>query len=214
MKSHGIALSVRRVSSSVLRAAGLAVVASSALCTPALAAPDELMQCKTLGVKMDRIDPNRATFKLLCEPGSGIFTIPFGVNSPLTNGFGAAFYVRDLVSNLEAARSLPSANWKGMGNPPGIDGYRYSEHGNSLGCRSVRLDTEKLKLKCAIPVPLGILPAEGELGFILHFHTAGAPGTELDLCAQVGGEELRNDEVALKRRDAPAPAECIEPVAP
>jgi len=194
-----------------LLATAFTLVMSPALATRALAVPDVLMPCKTLSVKMDKLDPNAATFKLLCKPESGIFSIPFGLNSPLTNGFGATIYVRDLVSSLEAGRSLPSSNWRGLGEPPGIDGYRYNEHGNFLGCRSLRLDTGRLKLKCGISVPLGILPADGELGFLLHFHTAGAPGTELELCAQVGGEEIRNDEVILKRKDAPAPTECVSP---
>jgi len=164
------------------------------------------MPCKALSVKVDKQDPTRAAFSLSCAPTSFVFQIPFGPNSPLENGFGASLYAEDLVSNvvLVPPSGLSPSHWKALGDPPGIKGYRYHD---AATCKSIKLDAKGLKMKCTVLLFGGTLPAMGDVAIRLLF----PGGDPVDYCAQIGGEETRNDERMLKRKDSLAPVACLVP---
>ena len=187
--------------------AGVLLVFASA--TGASALSDVLMPCKTLNMRIDKHDANAVLFKLVCIPTSGTMPLPNVGNSPLENDLGASLWVRDLVSLRETAVLLPSPYWVGLGEPAGSQGYRFHDKSN-IGCKSIRLEPERLKLNCKMVVASGLLPAAGDVGVLLHFYPE-LGGEKLDFCAQPGGTETRNDESVLKRWDAPAPAACLTP---
>jgi hypothetical protein len=183
----------------------LAVVAAALVQRAALAS-DQLIPCKTLSVKLEPNDPTRATVKFTCKAAGSTFALPDPQHAPTTNGFGASLVARDLGSNLYVIPGvlLPGAGWSAAGNPPGAKGYRYHSK-DTLGCRVVVVTPKQVKARCSTPVTAGTLPAEGDIAISLVFQ----PSPLDRYCAQFGGTVLRNDERALRRKDALAPADCL-----
>jgi len=186
----------------------LAVVAP-ALVEPTALASDRFIPCKTLSVKLDPADPTRAAVKFNCRATGSAFTLPDAQHAPTTNGFGGSLVARDLVSNLYIIPGvvLPGAGWSASGNPPGTKGYRYHSK-DALGCRSVVVTPKQVKAKCSTPVTAGTLPAMGDVAISLAF-LSPAPSPADRYCAQFGGTVLRNDDRALRRKNALAPADCL-----
>jgi hypothetical protein len=190
----------------------LAVVAPALVQRTALAS-DQLIPCKTLSVKPHPADATHATVKLPCKATGALFALPDPQNAPTTNGLGAGLVARDLGSNLYILPGipLPSAGWSGSGSPPGAKGYRYHSK-DKVGCRSVVVTPKQVKAKCFTFVTAGTLPVVGDVGISLGFLSPVALPAD-HYCAQFGGTVLRNDERALRRKDALAPADCL-PLSP
>src|SRR5262245_39697397 len=187
----------------------LAVVAPALVQRTALAS-DQLIPCKTLSVKLHPADPTLAAVKFTCRANGAAFALPDSQHAPTTNGLGASLLARDLGSGLYVVPGvvLPTAGWTGSGTPPGAKGYRY--HSNDGGCRSVVVTAKQVKAKCSAPVTAGTLPAEGDIAISLSFLSPVALPADR-YCAQFGGTVLRNDDRTLRRKDAPAPADCLSP---
>ena len=60
-----------------------------------------------------------------------------------------------------------------------------------------------VKAKCKTILGGGVLPVAGDVGILL-----GIAGSGTTYCAQFRGTESRNDERAVVRKNAPAPAAC------
>jgi hypothetical protein len=187
----------------------LLVVVAPALVQRAALGSDQLIPCKTLSVKLNPNDPTRAAVKFTCKAAGSALALPDPQHAPTTNGFGASLLARDLVSNLYVVPGLvlPSAGWSASGNPPGAKGYRYHSK-DTVGCRSVVVTPKQVKAKCSTSVTAGTLPAVGDVAISLTFQSP-VPSPADRYCAQFGGTVLRNDDRALRRKDAPAPADCL-----
>ena len=185
------------------------VLALSALTSRlALAAPDVLVPCKKLLVKVDKIDPMSGTVKFVCKAPKGVsFALPQFTSSPVDGSFGTGLQIRDLGSNLYiAAWVLTQGGWSGMGNPAGSKGFRYRNHSAGAPCRVVVVTTKRITGNCRANIGPGTLPVVGDVAIRLHF--AGDAADSRDYCAQLGGTGVRNDAAALLRKDSPAPAIC------
>jgi hypothetical protein len=183
----------------------VAVLALLALTTrPALAAPDELIPCKLLSVKVGNTD----TVKFRCKaPKAGAFALPQGTSDP-TYAYGGGLLIRDLGSNLFIipGNSLTPGYWTGLGNPAGSGGFRYKNTAYDAPCRVVTVTTKRISGTCRASFGPSSLPAVGDVGLTLTF--VGNPTDQKRYCAQFGGTPVRNDVAALLRKNAPAPGSC------
>jgi hypothetical protein len=176
-----------------------AAAALVALCAaPALAA-DQLVTGKIIIVK-----PNTLA-KVISK---GTFTLPTGGDVPTTAG--GSLLIRDLGDPMNAnTYSLPSGNWKGLGNPAGDKGYKYKGAGTPTDpCTVVLIKTNIVKAVCkgtgvTIDTPVAAPPAE------VAVNLSSGPGTSY--CAEFGGTEVKNTATIFKRKDAPAPSACSSP---
>ena len=169
----------------------LAAAAFVAFCgAPALAA-DQLVPGKTMIVKPSTLA------KVIAK---GTFILPTGADIPTTSG-GDPMNVNTY--------SLPSAKWKGLGNPPGDKGYKYKGDGTlSDPCKVVLIKTNIVKAVCkgagvTLATPFTAPPAE------VAVNLSSGPGTSY--CAEFGGTEVKNTATIFKRKDAPAPSACSSP---
>ena len=175
---------------------GAALVAMFA--TPALAA-DQLVPGKIMIVKPGTLA------KVLAK---GTFVLPAGADDPTTAG--GSLLIRDLGDPMNAnTYSLPSGNWKGLGNPAGDKGYKYKGAGTPTDpCKVVLIKTNIVKAVCkgtgvTIDTPVAAPPAE------VAVNLSSGPGTSY--CAEFGGTEVRNTVNVFKRKGAPAPSACSSP---
>ena len=151
---------------------------------PAVAA--ELIPGKIMVIKPGKIAKfvSKGTFMLPAEsPTAGGATLHIFDTVP--GGAGTATY------------NLPAASWKGLGNPPGVKGFKYK----GSGCKVVLIKPTVIKAVCKESVPF-VTPFLGPAGITLTAGTASA------YCAEFGGTEKKNDAKLTKRKDAPPPPQC------
>jgi hypothetical protein len=100
--------------------------------------------------------------------------------------------------------NLPAGSrWRGLGRPPGSNGYRYRGDGNAADpCRVVVIKERLVKASCRGPSVRLRPPFAGGVGIVLSLGTADR------YCAQFGGDTVRNDATITKRKNAPAPEAC------
>jgi cysteine-rich repeat protein len=112
--------------------------------------------------------------------------------------------VIDTAGGGSLSDSLSAGSWSGIGNPPGIKGYKYSNAG-APGGGPVKLIILKGTVIKILAKDDGTLdgPIDGNVGIILS--TGTAPDR---YCAQFGGTDIKNDPGLVKRKDAPAPGGC------
>ena len=176
---------------------GAALVAMFA--TPALAA-DQLIPGKIMIVKPGTLA------KVLAK---GTFVLPAGADDPTVAG--GSLLIRDLGDPMNAVTySLPSANWKGLGNPAGSKGFKYKGTGSLTDpCKVVLIKTKIVKAVCkgagvTLSTPVSAQPA------VVAVNLSSGPGTSY--CAEFGGTEIKNTTSLMKRKDATTPpSACSSP---
>ena len=107
------------------------------------------------------------------------------------------------------AHHLDKTGWKGLGNPAGSKGYKYTGSGASPPdsvCTSVQIKATKVKVNCRGSGVTLTTPFSGDDGVIVGIPAATAAA--LRYCADLGGVTKKNDTTALKRKNAPAPGTC------
>jgi hypothetical protein len=184
------------------RAGALLVAGASLLAAGAARAgsePDALIAVKVAIVKPGKLAKvvARGSFALPADPnndptvGGGSLTI-FDVTTP---GAGSNMY------------NLPSSGWKGLGNPAGSKGFKYKGTGAAADpCRVVLVKPAVIKAVCKGPGVTLAPPFAGPEAFVLSL---GASSKRY--CGLLGGDETRNTDKILKRKNADAPGSCLNP---
>ena len=187
----------------------------------ALAAAIAVLLYATSAAAVDHTVPGRITVvkpgkiaKFVAKPGP--FTLPAAGGNEDPQLHGAELQLID-TSDGGAGHviyKLPAAGWRGLGNPTGSRGYKY--RGSLTGdpnCQIVFISDKIIKGVCkGVGVTLNT-PFFGDEAIILGIPAGTAAGvpagtSAVRYCAQFGGTTSRNDARGLKRKNAPAPAQC------
>ena len=142
------------------------------------------------------------TGKLAKLVATGSFTLP---DDP-TSG-GASLRIKDMGgASPTNTYNLAAAKWKGLGNPAGSKGYKYKGSGTPGDpCLVVMLKTNLVKFVCKGADVTAATPAfTGDSAITI---TSGPD----NICAQFGGQTVKNVAGQLKRKGAPAPGACASP---
>lgn len=160
------------------------------------------------------VKPGRIA-KFVVKPGP--FTLPVAGGSEDPQLHGAELQLIDTGGAAGAVLyRLPAAGWRGLGDPTGSRGYKY--RGSLTGdpnCQIVFISDQIIKGVCKGGVTLSP-PFFGDEAIILGIPAGTAAGvpagtSAVRYCAQFGGTTSHNDSRGLKRKNAPAPAECGHP---
>jgi hypothetical protein len=161
--------------------------------------PDELLPGRIVIIKDAKLA------KFVAKPPTGMsFDLPDATNAPTVEGGLLEVFDDDPFRPVGADFTLPSSGWKGLGNPAGSKGYKYSGAGSPTDpCRVVLVKERVVKAVCkgmGVTLPTPFL---GQVGIVL---TVGTDSKRY--CAVFGGDETKNDATLLKRKNAPAPGLC------
>jgi hypothetical protein len=161
--------------------------------------PDELVPGRIVIIK------NAKLAKFVAKPPTGTsFDLPDTTNDPTTEGGLLEVFDNDPFRPVSADFALPATGWKGLGNPAGSKGFKYTGAGSvSDPCRVVLVKAAVVKSVCkggGVTLPTPFL---GQVGIVL---TVGTDSKRY--CAVFGGDDTKNDATALKRKNAPAPGAC------
>jgi hypothetical protein len=159
--------------------------------------PDELMPGKVTVIKGPGI-----LAKFVAKPAPATtFALPAAFNDPTVEGGTLAMF--DTLSGAGGdTYALPAAGWKGLGNPPGASGFKFSGvlvPGNS--CRVVLIKKTVVKGVCRGTGVTLSPPFAGDVGIIL---TAGTDSKRY--CATFGGSTVINSPGKVIRKNSPAVA--------
>jgi outer membrane protein assembly factor BamB len=123
---------------------------------------------------------------------------------------GATFTLTNPTTAETMSTTLVATNWKGLGNPPGVTGYTYTDKKPLEGpCKSAKLKNGQWQVLCGgdqISFSLDE-PSQGSLGAKLTIGTASS-------CVLFGGTVKKDVQAvgktlgAFEAQDAPAPAAC------
>ena len=177
-----------------LRSGFVAATALALACSGTAGATDF-----TIAGKINIIKPGKLA--KMVAPGSYTIPAPGSAGDPLING--GNLDVVDTSDSSGLTTALPAGQWTGLGNPPGISGYKYKGAGvpGSDPCKIVLVKSSIIKFVCkddeALDPPLG-----GNSAITLSL---GAD----NYCAEFGGTPVKNDAIIFKRKDAPAPGACF-----
>jgi hypothetical protein len=154
--------------------------------------------------KLILVKPGRFA-KFIAKPASGdTFALPSGASSPLTGGGQLRFFKGNRADTFELPVQPPRLGWKGLGNPPGIKGFKYKGAGTTSDpCKVVLIKEKIVKGLCKGGSIKLDPPATGDVGILL---TVGS--TPMTYLALWGGDTIKNTAEQLKRKDAPAPPAC------
>jgi hypothetical protein len=132
-----------------------------------------------------------------------VFAPPAGANAPLVKPWVLRFKWFDVWFQM----SLPSPQWKGIGNPPGSKGFKYKGIGTLADpCKVVLVKPKVIKGICRGPILTPDPPHPGVVPV-----QVGANDLSDRYCAEFGGTDVKNDPSQLKRKGAPAPSGCVSP---
>lgn len=178
------------------RRVSVALVMFAALLPAAMSTAQELIPGKITVIKPGKIA------KFVSKPTSGDFPLP--MQDPTVSG--ATLRIFDTVTFPgggagDVTYSLPAGSWTGLGNPPGVKGFKYK----GTGCKIVLIKPSVIKAVCKESVPF-TTPFLGQVGITLAIPS----GTSAAYCAAFGGEEKKNDIKLTKRKNAPPPAQCAQ----
>jgi hypothetical protein len=143
------------------------------------------------------------------QPGIPPFPLPAAGSSDDPTLHGATLTVADVgLIGGRVQYVLGASGWRALGDPPGSAGYRYGGHDDASQpdgpCRSVVVRSDTLRAVCRGEVPLATPFADAasiELAL-------GTSTPRFRYCAELGGEETRNDASVLKRKNALPPLAC------
>ena len=175
----------------------LAAVAAFSATVQAVDDPQEAMPGKLLLIKSGKLA------KFIAKPISpAVFALPSGSNAP--TAAGGSLRLQEIVDIDEMSQtgsfsaSLPAGNWKGLGNPPGSKGYKYSGAGSlSDPCKTVLVKPKIIKGICKGAAVSFNQPVSGEVAVALKLGSGSK-----DYCTAFGGTSIKNDASLLKRKDA------------
>jgi hypothetical protein len=140
--------------------------------------------------------------KFVAKPIAGdTFALPTA--NPIATGGSLRIFDTD-ASAGDDTYSLPAgAAWKGLGNPAGSKGYKYSGAGTPTDpCKVVLVKETVIKGVCK-GTGVTLTPSfTGDVGIVLSL------GATDRYCAQFGGDTVKSDPTIEKRKDAPAPGAC------
>jgi hypothetical protein len=160
--------------------------------------PDELMPGRIVLIK-------NGTLAKFVAKAAVTFDLPDANNAPTAEG--ASLSIFDTGGSSGDTYALPSAGWKGLGNPPGSKGYKYKGAG-TVGdpCRVVLVKAKVVKAVCKGGGVQMATPFTGDVGIVL------AVGTDTkNYCALFGGTQVKNDATQVKKKNAPPPGACPSP---
>ncbi len=129
------------------------LAAAIALAPSLLHATDFPVGAKVMLIKQDKNNGFVAKLaKVVNKPIVGPFTVPppGGSSDPTITGGTLRFCDLGATGTIEwTPVSLPAANWKGLGNPPGSKGYKYKGAGTTSDpCKVVLLKEKVIKAVC------------------------------------------------------------------
>lgn len=128
---------------------------------------------------------------------------------PTLHGAELTIFDTDIIGAGRVTFFLGAPGWKGLGTPAGQKGYRYKGKDDGGGpCSSVLLKSSGMKAVCKGAAVTLSPPFSATVGVSL-----GLPGgttAAVRYCAELGGTEKKNDDTAMKRVGALAPALCPE----
>jgi hypothetical protein len=191
-----------------LRAIAIVVCTASVTAITALAA-DVPIPGKVAVVKSGKLAKvvSKATTPFpLPAPGSAA--------DPTQSGAALTFFDTDFPGAGSVTFTLDKTGWLGLGKPAGSKGYKYKgkddvEDSDPKGtCKSVLLKDSVIKAVCKGTAVILTTPFVGAAGVTLGLPAGSVASTRY--CAEIGGDEIKNDGKLMKRKDAPAPVSCPE----
>ncbi len=196
-----------------------AFVAATALLTQSALAQDVNISGRVHTVKPSKLV--KFVSKSKQQPGQAVFALPApGGGSDPTIG-GATLSFEDVGNAANGASYiLDATGWTGLGNPAGSKGYRYKGKDDAVDpnpkgtCRVVLVKEKVIKAVCKDDgfgnVPL-TTPFVGADSIVLALPVGSAASR---YCAEFGGDEAKNTDKLMKRKNAPAPSGCPEDPTP
>lgn len=156
--------------------------------------------------KLARFVSKAATAFPLPAPGSA--------EDPTQAGAVVSFFDTNFPGAGSITFTLDASGWKGLGKPAGSKGYKYKGKKDVTDadpkgtCRVVLLKEKVIKAVCKGAAVTLTTPFSGSEGVTLGIPAGSVASTRY--CAEVGGDEIKNDFKRMKRKNAPAPASCPE----
>jgi hypothetical protein len=187
-----------------MRSGLFAATALALICSGPARATDVLMPGVITIIK------DTKKFKVVAKPTSGSFTLPApgSGGDPLLNDGSVSVF--DTTGTGILSDPLSGGAWQGLGNPPGITGYKYKNTLAPVG-GPVKIVILKGAVVKIIAKDDGTLngPVSGNVGIVL------STGTTPDrYCAEFGGSTVKNETGLVKRKAAPAPGACPSQTGP
>lgn len=150
-------------------------------------------------------DPTKRRVKFLVKGDEVQTPLPGSLNDPML--VGATIRLWNPSTLEEAILAAPAgADWKGIGNPPGINGYKYKDKTGANPCKVSIRPFKNLKVTCKAnngPIPFSLDEAsQGGLAASLALGSAGPQ------CASFGGLVVRDAPGQFKAKKAPAAGAC------
>lgn len=139
---------------------------------------------------------------------------PGSSEDPTLSGAELSFFDTSIPGAGSAMFTLDKSGWKGLGKPAGSKGYKYKGKDDVTDpdpkgtCKSVLLKENVIKAVCKGVAVTLTTPFSGTEGVTLGLPAGSVASTRY--CAEVGGDEKKNNLKLMKRKDAPAPASCPE----
>ncbi len=184
-----------------------ASISASALVLLAMGGPTFATELP-IPTKVFVVKPNKLV-KLISKNHGQPLPDPLNVTNPVV--FGATLMIKDMgVGGGTVSFALDASGWTQTAS-----GFKYKGKNDVLDpnpkgtCRVVLLTASTIKAVCKDD-GLGTLaalttPFSGAAAASLR---SGLTGTDLEYCAEAGGDEKANTTTQLKRKDAPAPTVC------
>lgn len=153
----------------------------------------------------DAGNPTKRRLKFLIKGEEVQSPEPGSLNDPISNG--ATIRLWNPSTLEEALIAAPAGpDWKGIGNPPGSNGYRYKDKTGVNPCKVSVRPFKNLKVTCKAnngPIPFSLDEAtQGSLAASISFGI-GSPQ-----CASYGGLVVSDEPGQFKAKNAPPVGSC------
>lgn len=159
--------------------------------------------------KVTVVKPGKIVKIVSKNPAGVTLPSPGSAENPTIAGATLNFFDTIAPGAGSVTFALDQSGWKGLGNPAGSKGYKYKGKDDTADptgtCKVVLLKEKVIKALCQGAAVTLQPPFAGSEGVALDI-VGGATTTEY--CAELGGDEIKNDSAMMKRKNAPAPALC------
>lgn len=159
--------------------------------------------------KVTVVKPGKIAKLVSKSPSAVVLPSPGSPEDPTIAGAVLSFFDTVEPGAGSVTFALDASGWKGLGNPAGSKGYKYKGKDDTADpaapCKIVLLKEKVIKALCQGTAVTLQPPFAGTEGVTLDI-VAGMTTTEY--CAELEGEEIKNTDVLMKRKNAPAPAVC------